>query len=71
MEELPAFDHEALEKVFHLVMGETGLKMGKVAQPVRVAITGGTVSPGVQETLEILGKEESLKRLKKAIGGIH
>ena len=59
MEELPAFDHEALEKVFHQVMEETGLKMGKVAQPVRVAVTGGTVSPGIYETLEILGKERA------------
>ncbi len=64
LEELPAFDHEALEKVFHQVMEETGLKMGKVAQPVRVAITGGTVSPGIYETLDILGKETSLKRMR-------
>ena len=61
------FNHAELEKVFHLVMEKTGLKMGKVAQPVRVAVTGGTVSPGIYETLEILGKEESLKRLRKVI----
>ncbi len=65
------FNHAELEKVFHLVMEETGLKMGKVAQPVRVAVTGGTVSPGIYETLEILGKEESLRRLRNAISQIH
>ncbi len=64
------FGHAELEKVFHAVMEETGLKMGKVAQPVRVAVTGGTVSPGIYETLDILGKEESLSRLRKAVAGI-
>ncbi|MDA8161682.1 MAG: hypothetical protein M0022_02075, partial [Desulfobacteraceae bacterium] len=65
------FNHAELEKVFHTVMEETGLKMGKVAQPVRVAVTGGTVSPGIYETLGILGKEESVKRLRKAVSQIH
>ena len=64
------FTHEALEKVFHAVMEETGLKMGKVAQPVRVALTGGTVSPGIYDVLLILGMERSLTRLKKAVSGI-
>jgi glutamyl-tRNA synthetase len=71
MEDIPVFDHAGLEKVFHQVMEETGLKMGKVAQPVRVAITGGTVSPGIYETLDILGKEASLTRLRAAISGIN
>ncbi len=70
MAELPVFDHEALEKVFHQVMEETGLKMANVAPPGRGPVTGGTVSPGIYETLEILGKETSLERLKKAIGRI-
>jgi glutamyl-tRNA synthetase len=35
-----------------------------IAQPIRVALTGTTVSPGVFEVLEIFGKEESLKRLE-------
>ncbi len=64
------FTHAELEKVFHLVMEETGLKMGKVAQPVRVAVTGGTVSPGIYETLEILGKKESMRRLRTAVAQI-
>jgi glutamyl-tRNA synthetase len=64
------FTHDSLEKVFHVVMEETSLKMGKVAQPVRVALTGGTVSPGIYDVLEILGRDRSLGRLKKAIGGV-
>ena len=37
-----------------------GVGMGKVAQPIRVAVTGNTVSPGIGETLLLLGKEEAL-----------
>ena len=41
--------------------------MGKLAQPVRVAITGGAVSPGIFETLAVLGKPRSLGRIAEAI----
>ena len=44
-----------------------GLGLGKVAQPVRVAVTGGTVSPGIGETLELIGRDESLRRLDAAL----
>jgi len=48
-------------------MEETGLKFGKLAQPLRVAITGTTVSPGIFEMLLVLGKEKTTNRIKKAI----
>jgi glutamyl-tRNA synthetase len=48
-------------------MAEHDLKLGKVAQPVRVALTGGTISPGIFETIAALGKEKTLKRLQKAV----
>jgi glutamyl-tRNA synthetase len=48
-------------------METTGLKLGKIAQPVRVALTGKTASPGIFEIMEILGKEQVLARLKQAI----
>ena len=51
-------------------MEQTGLKMGKIAQPMRVALTGKTTSPGIFEIVEILGKERVVSRLKKAIGYI-
>jgi glutamyl-tRNA synthetase len=63
---LDAFTEEALEKVFLAVMEETGLKLGKIAQPVRIALTGTTVSPGIFEIIEVLGKEKTLARLAAA-----
>jgi len=70
MEPLDAFGEETLKPVFEKVMEETGLKMGKVAQPVRVALTGGTVSPGIYDTMEIFGKDKTLERLRSAVAGI-
>jgi glutamyl-tRNA synthetase len=43
-----------------------GVALGKLAQPIRLAVCGGTVSPPIDATLEILGREESLSRLRKA-----
>jgi glutamyl-tRNA synthetase len=48
-------------------MDETGLKLGKIAQPVRVALTGKTASPGIFEITAILGKKRVIDRLQKAI----
>ncbi len=42
------------------------MKLGKLAQPVRVALTGGTVSPGIFETIHALGKVRTVKRLRRA-----
>ena len=62
----PDFNKEALEKAFAKVMEQTGLKFGKVAQPLRVALTGGTASPSIYEVLQVLGKQVSLERIAKA-----
>ncbi len=61
------FSVAAIEEVFNGVMSETGLKLGKVAPPVRVALTGGTVSPSIYEVLAVLGRERSLQRLGRAL----
>jgi glutamyl-tRNA synthetase len=53
--------------VFKAVMEETGLKLGKIAQPVRVALTGTTVSPGIFEVIAVLGREKVIARLEAAI----
>ena len=45
----------------------TSVALGKVAQPVRVAVSGGAVSPPIDVTLEILGRETTLARLDRAI----
>ena len=60
---LEAFTEEAVEGVFAAVLEETGLGLGKVAQPVRVALTGGTVSPGIHELIAAMGREMVLRRL--------
>ena len=56
-----------LQKIFGEIIEERGLKMVQLAQPVRVALTGGTVSPGIFEVMEILGKEKVIERLKNAV----
>jgi glutamyl-tRNA synthetase len=41
--------------------------MGKVAQPLRVAVTGGTSSPSIDITLKLIGKEKVLQRIEQAL----
>jgi glutamyl-tRNA synthetase len=67
LETLENYTHSDLEDVFKAVMDQTGLKLGKIAQPVRVALTGKTASPGIFEIIGILGKERVIPRLKRAI----
>ncbi len=65
--ELSDFTAAEIEKIFHTYAEKHRLKLGSIAQPVRVAITGSTASPGLFEVLEIVGKDRALKRLTKAI----
>ena len=67
LEALSEYTQSGLEDVFKAVMEETELKLGKIAQPVRVALTGRTASPGIFEIIAILGRERVIPRLKKAI----
>jgi glutamyl-tRNA synthetase len=64
---LGEFTESAIEQAFTATLNEYGLAMGKLAQPVRVALTGGTVSPGIHDVIAVLGKERTLKRLRKAL----
>ncbi len=64
---LSEFSHAELEKTFRSITEKHGIKLGALAQPVRVAMTGGTESPGIFEVLEIVGREKTLARLDKAI----
>jgi glutamyl-tRNA synthetase len=64
---LDSYTQNNLENVFKEVMEQTGLKLGKIAQPVRVALTGKTASPGIFEIIVILGPERVISRLEKAI----
>ena len=64
LEKNDEFNHATIESAFEKVLKEFDLKLGKVAQPVRVALTGGTSSPSIFEVIEVLGKDETLRRLK-------
>ncbi len=67
---IETFSTENVKSVFHLVMEEETIKLGKLAQPVRVAITGGTISPGIFETISLLGKDRTILRLNTALAKI-
>jgi len=56
-----------LEDLFRDILEKHETKMLKVAQPVRIFLTGGTASPGIFEILTLIGKEETLARLKKGL----
>jgi glutamyl-tRNA synthetase len=60
----------SLERTFHAVIAQHDLKLGKLAQPVRVAVTGTTASPGIFEVLDILGRERTLTRLDRALATV-
>ncbi len=58
---------ESLRRLVKATWERRGIKPGKVAQPLRVAVTGGTVSPSIEDTLVLLGRERALRRLRDAI----
>ena len=66
-EALPVFSKQQWEEAFKQVVEEEGMKMGQLAQPVRVALTGRTASPGLFEVMEVLGRDRTLFRLRQGI----
>ena len=58
---------EALEALLNSVMADTSAGMGKVAQPLRVAVTGTTVSPAIYDTLLLLGRDKTLARIERCL----
>jgi glutamyl-tRNA synthetase len=56
-----------LHEIVQAVAAESGAGLGKVAQPIRVAVSGGSVSPPIDVTLEILGRDTTLHRVDRAI----
>ncbi len=61
------FDSAAVESALAPLPERLGVKPGRVYQPIRVAISGGTVSPGIFESLAALGREDSLRRVDAVI----
>ncbi|MEQ9334020.1 glutamate--tRNA ligase [Thalassobaculum sp.] len=67
---LTSFDEHGIEDAVRRFAEEYGLKLGKVAQPLRAAITGSAASPGIFEVLAVLGKAETLRRIE-AVCAVH
>ena len=63
------FDHASLEAVMQQFLADKGLKPAQIIHALRVATTGKAVGLGMFETLEILGKERTLKRLERITSG--
>jgi glutamyl-tRNA synthetase len=64
---LDEFDVAAVEAALEPIPGQLDAKPGRVYQPIRVAITGTSVSPGIFESLAVLGRDESLARIDAAL----
>src|SRR3954453_9838913 len=62
-----SFEPAELETSLGRVLAEHDVKPGKLYQPIRVAITGTSISPGIFESLAVLGKERSVERIEKAL----
>ncbi len=61
------FSETSIQAAFERVMAGHELKLGQLAQPVRVALTGGTVSPGIYEVIGVLGRDRTVARLREAV----
>jgi glutamyl-tRNA synthetase len=68
LQALPAWEAPAIHGVLEALAAEKSLGLGKIAQPLRVAVTGGTVSPPIDATLVLLGKQRALGRIERALG---
>lgn len=64
---LPAFEAPAIHELLQALSAELGCKLGDLAQPIRVAITGTKVSPPIDTTLALLGREKTLARIEGAL----
>jgi len=67
LESVAEVNEKSLEEMFKEIVAQRNMKLGALAQAVRVALTGKSSSPGIYEVMRILGKDEVLKRLSKAL----
>lgn len=67
LREIDGLSPEGIESVFQKICTEEGVKLGEVAQPVRVALTGSHSSPGIFEVIAIMGKDKTIRRLQQGI----
>lgn len=64
---LPDFSESAVEGLLNAYVAEKGVSFKDIAQPLRVALTGKTASPGLHETIAVLGRDKALNRLERAL----
>ena len=67
----PSWTSDALEPALRSLAESRGVGAGKLFQPLRVALTGVTVSPGIFDVLLLLGRERSLQRIDRALGRLN
>ncbi len=66
--EVEPFDQDGIERALGEVQESLQAKPREIYQPLRVALTGGTISPGIFESVALLGREETLSRIDAALG---
>lgn len=66
-EKIKTFDKHSVEEALNCLADEKGIKRGQIIHPTRLALSGMTVGPGLFEILDILGKEKSVARIRKAV----
>ncbi|MFG5120689.1 glutamate--tRNA ligase [Methylorubrum sp. POS3] len=69
LENLPEWNASATESAVRRYAEEAGIKLGQIAQPLRAALTGRATSPPVFDVLAVLGRDESLARLRDRVAG--
>ncbi len=67
IEDMASFDRERVHEVIRGICEQAGVGMGKLAQPIRILVSGGPVSPPIDKTLELLGRDETLLRIRKGM----
>jgi glutamyl-tRNA synthetase len=67
LEALPDWSPEAIHRVVKTVAERLDLKLGKVAQPLRVAVTGRAASPGIDITMHLVGREACMRRIDRVL----
>ncbi len=64
---LQDWNAEAIHEIIHAIAEQYSLKLGKIAQPLRVAVTGGTISPPIDVTVKLIGQARCVERIKHAV----
>jgi len=67
LEAVEPWTPETLEALMHGLCESHSVGMGQVAQPIRVAVSGSTISPAIYDTLALLGKDKTLTRIRRAL----